>query len=65
MDLIMVDQITAEERVGPIERNCKKCNKVFYPNKAQLDRGNGIYCGRKCSVSRWKAIHKKMFMKSE
>ncbi|WP_461247694.1 HNH endonuclease [Treponema sp. R6D11] len=34
-----------------VERICPKCGKSFQVHKAQINRGQGKYCSKKCAVS--------------
>lgn len=33
----------------PLERRCKRCQKPFMTTQAQVNFGNGVYCGRACA----------------
>ncbi len=35
---------------GCVERNCTYCKKEFFPKKAAVDRGQGLFCSRSCKA---------------
>lgn len=39
---------TSNWKGGKVKCICKKCKKVFYAEKNQIESGRGIYCSRSC-----------------
>lgn len=33
-----------------VEKKCKKCKQVFYPREADVKRGWGKYCSKRCKA---------------